>query len=353
MIIQKVVDPKNWDAPIQGAELEQMIKLVGKNLNNADTITINDVGVSMPGDAMIVNGEIYIRIPYSAPTVIDNKIKITDIYNRTVEYDNFVISLPKMTATGMDLEWAAPGTDVTFYGNYFDLYRMTDEDESKVLFGTNEATIVNMTKTLLTVTVPAGAAPNDEIKLQSVTGETVKMPFKYRDQQWLLNDFTAKNGEVHGGFTYQNAPAESGDPNAIDGTYLKYKANFPGGWSADGWGVLDMWVSDVAGKLPDDINTNRNKYSFKFEAWAALEPIKVIRFEFESWDPNETRCWWYDVELFPEPVIGKWHTVTLPAESIISSIGGIGTIKCFRIVAQGPDAGEVYLAIDNPRFALK
>jgi len=135
-----------------------------------------------------------------------------------------------------------------------------------------------------------------------------------------------------------------------------YKGNYPGGYNAQGWGVLDLYGPLTT--IPDDIDTKREKYNFKFEAWSAIPPIMFCRFEFESWDPNETRTWWhYNADYSwtgTEPVIGQWYTVTIPAETILSGSGaGMGTIKCFRIVDQGSTAGEIHSAIDNPRFTLK
>ena len=130
IVIEKIVDPHNWDAPISDVHLEQMIKIVGKNLNNADTIVINDVGLSMPGDAMKINGEIYIRVPYTAPMVFDNKIKITDKNDRTVEA-TLNVSVPPVAFTKMECEYVPEGGMLVITGNYFDLY--VDPDRKSVV----------------------------------------------------------------------------------------------------------------------------------------------------------------------------------------------------------------------------
>jgi hypothetical protein len=355
IVIEKVVDPTNYDAPVTGAVLEQLIKVTGKNLVNTASVYINDVEVEIPMYANVVNGVLYIRIPYAAPTVVDNKIKITDKYGKVTEFDNFVVSLPSMQGAGIkgQLEWAAPGSEVSIAGDYFDLYRMTDSTGCSIKIGSLEAQFVSMSKNELKVIIPAGATPNSDITLISPTGETVVCPTRYRDGRWLMTDFNSTAGDgsvVFTNWVYQSSALSSGDPEPIDGTYLMYKGDYPGGYNAQGWGVLDLFGLST---IPDDIDTNRDKYNFTFEAWTAFNPIMFCRFEFESWDPGETRAWWYYTECTP-PVIGQWHTVHIPAEKIESGSGaGLGFIKCFRIVDQGSTAGAVHAAIDNPRFSLK
>jgi hypothetical protein len=359
--IEKVVDPTNYDAPVTGAVLEQLIKIVGENLANTASVFINDVEVEMPLYANVVNGVLYIRIPYIAPTVVDNKIKITDKYGNTAEIPDFIVTLPSMQGTGPagTMEWVAPGGELTIAGDYFDLYRMTDSTGGIVQIGTQEAAILEMTKTTLTVTVPAGTAANSDITLISPTGETVVCKNRYRDGRWLLGDFNDKGFVTNGRWSYQGGtgnpsdPTDPTDPDPVDGVYLKYKASYPGGWNGDTWGVYR--VNDSP-NVPDDINSNRTAYNFKFEAWAGLPPGAVIRFEFEGEAP-EVRFWWWgaislsgDPALYPQaPALNQWQTVSVPAELI----GPNPITKTFQMVAQGPDACEMYVAIDNPRFALK
>jgi hypothetical protein len=353
--IEKVVDPTNYDAPITGAVLEQLIKITGKNLTNTVSVFINDVEVEMPMYANVVNGVLYIRVPYTAPTIVDNKIKVTDKYGNMAEVSDFTITLPHMQGVGPagTMEWVAPGGELTITGDYFDFYRMTDTTGGIVKIGNLEAPILEMTKTTLKVTVPAGATANSDITLISITGETMVCKNRYRDGRWLMTDFNDKAGDgslVYTNWVYQSSALAGDDPAPLDGTYLMYKGNYPGGYNSQGWGVLDLFGIST---IPEDINTNRDRYDFKFEAWTAILPIMFCRFEFESWDPNETRTWWYYNNIGTEPVLGQWQTISIPAEQITSNVGGIGDIKCFRIVDQGSTAGAVHAAIDNPRFSLK
>jgi hypothetical protein len=341
--------------------LEQLIKITGKNLANTASVFMNDVEVEMPMYANVVNGILYIRVPYIAPTVVDNKIKVTDTYGNTAEVSDFVVTIPNMQGAGPAgvMEWVAPGGELTITGDYFDLYRMTDTTGGIVKIGDLEAPFLEMTKTTLKVTVPAGATANSDITLISATGETVVCKNRYRDRRWLLGDFNDKGFVTNGRWSYQGGtgnpsdPTDPTDPAPIDGIYLKYKASYPGGWSGDTWGVYRV---DNSPNVPDDINTNRTAYNFKFEAWAGLPPGSAIRFEFEG-EAAEVRVWWWGAiglsgspDLYPPtPVLNQWQTVSIPAELI----GPNPITKTFQMVAHGPDACEMYVAIDNPRFSLK
>ncbi|MDR1743399.1 MAG: IPT/TIG domain-containing protein [Dysgonamonadaceae bacterium] len=359
IVVEKVVDPTSYDTPVTGASLEQLIKVIGTNLANTASVYINDVEAEMPLYANVVNGILYIRVPYIAPTIVDNKIKITDKNGNTTEIPNFVITLPHMQGNGPtgQMEWVEPGKELTISGDYFDLYRMDETTGGVVKIGNQNAQIVSMSKTEIKIIVPASATPNSDITLISPTGETVICKNRYRDGRWLMTDFNDKAGNgslVYSNWIYQSSALANGDPEPVDGTYLLYSGVYPGGYSAQGWGVLDMFGLST---IPDNINTERDQYYFKFEAWTEFPPIMFCRFEFESWDPNETRTWWhYDNSgniPVTAPVLGQWYTVSIPAEMITSNVGGIGVIKCFRIVDQGSTAGAVHAAIDNPRFSLK
>lgn len=338
MVITKVVDPFAMNTtPITSAYMEEMVMLIGKNLANTKKVLVNDIELEMPSDAYVIANNLYLRIPYSAPTVIDNKIKITDIYDRTVEVP-FTVMIPSMIATGMDCEYTPAGSEMIIYGDYFDLFEMTVED-GQVFFGTREATIVGTTKTSVTVIVPDNIPDDTEIRLETPLAQAIcKTP--YRETEYLLTDFESSLGGTSYGVTYQDTPLEPGDPEPIDGTYMKHKGYYPGGWEWQGV----YYKGPVT--IPDDINTNRSAYNFKFEAWAGAElTTSIVRFEFEASAP-EIRVWWGNDPSFP---IGKWLTVTIPAEDIT----GADILDVFQIAMHWGDAADMYFCIDNPRFSRK
>lgn len=357
--IYGVVDPTNYDAPISEAQLEQAIKLTGKNLENVSSIMINDVEVAMPTEGNVINGVIYIQIPYKAPVEVDNKIKLTDKYGNKAEAA-LTVSLPVMVASTMDCEWAAPGTDVVIEGNYFDLYRMDDE-ESSVTFGGVAAEIKSATKTQVTVTVPVDTPRDSEIKLISVTGANVVLPFKYRDTQWLQADFntTLKAPWTKWSdfmFFFTDDASALGGPAGVDGIFFGMMGTYPAGWDAE-WGIYDDWSGN---NIPADINTNRSAYYLKFEVWipdnAVYVPSYGFRFQFGAdADGGDNRLFWYNPDNSNTPVRGKWTTMRVPVETILNDGGKQGSFQHFRIACQCPDGQSRYVAyaIDNPRYGLK
>jgi len=353
--VYKVVDPINYDAIITEAKIKQLIKLVGKNLDNVKTVSINGVVLEMPLDANLLNGVLYVRIPYERPAddKIDNLITLTDIYGN-VATTPISIFIPSISALGMDFEWAAEGSEMTILGDFFDFYQMVDSLGAEVTIGGVKAPILKTSPTELTVKVPAGAGENSDIILTNPKGLTVTCNSKYKNTDAVITNFSDRTLHSRfGKWIYKDAAVDADDPEPIDGMYLQYKGEHPGGWNSEGWGVLDMYSGDNP-NIPTDINTNRSAYNFKFEAWTEnkLEAF-LVRFEFESWDPGETRCWWYTEGESNEPVVGKWQTIVIPAEKIAGNNSPLGDIKCFRIVDQSSEGGYFNIAIDNPRFVLK
>ncbi|MDR0510067.1 MAG: glycan-binding surface protein [Rikenellaceae bacterium] len=361
MEVSKVVDPTDYDAPISAAPLEKLIKLVGKNLNNVDTVHINDIGLSIPNDAFTLNGALYLRIPYQVPLVRDDLITLRDRQGRELAVP-FVVTLPELQFN-IDCEYADAGKELVFSGNYYDLYNI-DPDDGVIMFGTVPGEILSMTKTAITVRVPVGVPDNCRITLSSpvlpspLASSTIFRRTGTANGVWLMADLNGNTQAPYPGSLgkFQDGPEDDGTgnmvgPEAVSGTYVRFYGDYPGGWNGDDWSLV--YYVPIAGAIPPDVNTARSNYVIKFEAWAGSELVaKSLRFEFTAALSPECCFWWGNEPTFP---LNRWRTVTVDAETGLLTGGNPGGIVTdnFRLILQGSEAGFINCAIDNIRFERK
>ncbi len=350
MVIEKICDPSNWDAPITAVAIDQVIKVSGKNLANIDTIMINDVGVSYPGDAFLVNGVLYVRVPYVVPVEIDNKIKLTDKEGRTVSAA-LTVSIPDLKITGMECEYIADGGELVIQGDYFDLWGFGDPDETEsgpdervVKIGDKQAEIITASKTSITVLVPDGTAANSKVSIEneftnSVLGGAVDCPGYFRDSKWLLENFSwdlNSNGVRE--IIIPPVDPSSGNPEPVADRYFRYKGTYSA-WAWDGI----SYKNPFPGGAPDDLNTNPGKYAIKFEIWAGSQMLGNNLAFFFNGQSNVIRVG--KDESIP---VGKWVTVTIPCTTFSSPNG---FAPAFEFVMHGGDTVPMDFALDNIRFS--
>ena len=206
MEITRIVNPKTYE-DVSVAAIDQLLLVQGVNLNNVASAFINDVEVVKPTDMTLLNGSILLRVPYTVPTVIDNKLKLTDKQGRTVEAP-LEVTVPELVVDGMACEYTPAGSTLVINGSYFDLYNMTPDD-GVVLFGDIEAPIVAVNKTSVSVTVPANVPANTTLTLRSDV-ITVPCPGKYKDEEYLIQNFENKVSEETYKVYYISGPSDPG-----------------------------------------------------------------------------------------------------------------------------------------------
>lgn len=353
MVIEKICDPSNWDAPITSASLDQLIKVTGSNLSNVDTIVINDVGITYPGDAFLVNGMLFIRVPYSVPIVVDNQLKLTDKQGRTIS-SSLTVSIPEVKLTKMECEYVPDGAELVIVGDYLDLWGFgapstdegggTEADTRIVKIGDLKAEILTTSKTSITVRVPAGARENSKVTIENeytnqIYGGAIPCPGKFRDSEWLLENF---NWELKDNGTYQivvpPVSSNSGNPQPISGNYFRYNGNY----SAWNWNGI-TYKNPFPSGAPSDINTNPSKYAVKFEIWAEASMTGNNLAFFFNGQSNVAR-----VGNDSSIKTGQWITYTIPCTSFSSPSG---FLPAFEFVMHGGDNTNMNFAVDNIRFS--
>ncbi|MEG2061536.1 MAG: glycan-binding surface protein [Alistipes sp.] len=343
MQISRIVDPKNSDAVITTASLEQLIKIEGTNLNNVKTIYVNDVEAVKAKDMIPVNGAIFVRVPYTVPLVIDNKIKLTDKADRTVEAP-LTVTVPDLVVEKMICEHTPTGATLTITGNYFDLYGMTPT-AGKVLFGSIETAIATANKSSVSVIVPANVPANTTLKLKSAV-TTATCPGLYKDSEFMMETFDGKSWDDSNKIAYITGPTdpdshtEATDPVGISGKYMRYHNTYVGGWAWQGfnWPAL---------KKPADLATNAAAYALKFEAYA-VKPLADPIFMIIPINGGQTNYRWGGDAAFKT---GSWQTYTIPlAEAADINKWISDTQAAFVFHADGTKK-ESYWCIDNVRIS--
>lgn len=342
IIAEKIVDPANWDAEITSASLDQLVKVIGTNLGNTQSVFVNDIEAATPDNYLVVNGELFLRIPYTVPSVVDNKLKITDKFDNTVELE-LTVTIPDLIVEGMSCEYAPAGTDLTISGDYLDLYEY-DTVNGTVTFGDIEVAIKQADKTSVIVTVPEDVPENTVVSLVSSVQTTV-CPGKYKDTECLISNF--ESNVTGSTVAYISGPndetpdcgALSTDPEGISGKYLRYKNTYSAWtWTGFSWPAVTP---------PSDLAENASEYYIKFECYAVneLNTAFLLIAPFSGY--NSYR--WGDDTSFP---LGEWRTYSIPISSTVDDISSWANATQLQYVLHGPASeGEMYFAIDNIRIS--
>src|SRR5690606_38386713 len=134
----------------------------------------------------------------------------------------------------------------------------------KLYFGSNEAAIQRATVDSLIVTVPAGAAQGDIIKIVDKNGNEFPYQYPYMDNTNMVVDYDAKPTSVWSRANYVGQDDLSG---AISGNYVHFVEKLRTGFAQDEF---------VKGKvvLPQDVVDNPGNYVLKFEVNTSL-PVSM------------------------------------------------------------------------------
>ena len=123
--------------PITQAETGTMVRIEGKNLNNARSVKFNTVEVDLK-EAYTASTYANVRVPETLSFETVNKIEyVTDLGTALCD---FVVPFPSLTVGALENEFANAGNYVTVSGANFDVYD----------FGSQSKVLVNSANTRLT-----------------------------------------------------------------------------------------------------------------------------------------------------------------------------------------------------------
>ena len=332
--------------PITEAEIGTMVRIEGKNLNNAKSITFNTVPVEL-NDIYTASTYANVRVPETLSFEHVNKIEYTT--DRGSASFDFVVPFPSLTVGSLDNEFANAGGIVTVNGANFDVYEFGSQ--SKVFVGDKEATVSDVTKQSMKIQIPEGTPDNSLITLKWSTSDgsakTVSLPFRPTNSL-LYADFDDvsinKDGAV-------KVDIEGDDATSTASSTLGHKhLHFTGNFDAWAWNTYDISRNMIdAGDI-----TNLDDYVLKFEVLTTNEhPLTEatgLKFCFNWGDTYN----WNPANGAGINTFGNWQTVTLPlAPMATKGISAAGTWQTLRITMQPSAAYSADFCIGNIRIVKK
>lgn len=331
--------------PITEAEIGTMVRIEGKNLNHAKSITFNTVPVEL-SEAYVTSTYANVKVPETLSFEHVNKIEYTT--DLGVAQFDFVVPFPTLTVGSLENEFANAGDQVTIMGANFDVYDFGEQ--SKVLVNGKETTVSDVTKNSMKVLIPSGTPDNSTITLQWSTSEgeakTAELPFR-PTKHLLYGDFTGVSMNKDGSVTVaiEGDDATSSASSVLGRNHLHFTGDF-GAWS---WNTIDLSCNmiDMDVDNPDD-------YVLKFEVLNTkdhpLTEAMGLKFNFNwgseyAWNPGDGA----GINTF-----GNWQTVTLPLASMATKgISKAGKWQTLRLILQPSAAYVADFCIGNVRIEKK
>lgn len=221
------------DVLITQAYMEENVCLVGDNLRSINQLWFNDQQAVL-NTSYFTDHTLIVSIPKQLPEKQTNKIYMITAAKDTVTCD-FTVLPPAPTIKSLSNEWAAPGSVVSLYGDYF-----FDFEDSPIVVEFANTTVSDfkkVSKTEIQFVVPEGTIEG-KIKVTTISGSATSV-FHYRDSRGMITNFDGATDVVPQGW---NIKATYSDVDGVDGQYVIL------GPSANGLDESGAWNEDY--KLP-------------------------------------------------------------------------------------------------------
>lgn len=326
--------------PITEGTLNQMVVLVGDNLNNVTRIAFNTVECNL-SEVYTQKQQAIVRIPSKLSMEHVNKIEYTTDKG-TATFD-FTIPFPALTVSHLDNEFMWAGGDVTVHGSNFDLYDF-EGGTSTVTIGGTTVMPTDITSSTMKLHIPEGTSDNSKILFtwNDDNGQQQQKTLPFRPSSALLyGDFAGVQMSVDGSVT---VVAESTDGYG--------NLHFTGSYGAWAWNTIDLSSNMIATPVVD--NAALDNYVLKFELQTATNfPVTEntgLQFCF-NWGDNYV---WNPADGLGINTLGKWQTVALPlAPMATKGISAPNTWQTLRIIFQPHADYEADFRIANLRIVEK
>ena len=193
--ITKIVLANDKEFEIDGADFEDMVRIEGKNLGNVVSVKFNDVEVD-PKEIYARYDMLLAPVPRQLPGEVTDMLYITT-KNGSVSRP-FTVSIPELKIDGLQNEFTNPGDTTVISGDNFDLYGITVE-QADVRIGNAICTVIDATRSDITLQIPANAQPNTDLTIQGgEMAEPVAIPYMNTGHQIFdFNDWPGSGGFTH------------------------------------------------------------------------------------------------------------------------------------------------------------
>ena len=333
--------------PITEADAGQMVRIVGKNLNNVKRITFNTVEADLSG-VYTYSTSANVTIPQELSMEHQNKIEYTTDKG-TATFD-FTVPFPQLRVDGLLCEFTNAGDSVTIIGQNFDYYSFGTA--SQVTIGGTALGLGSITNTSMKAEIPEGTPDNSTITVtwtDGSTGTQMTATLSFRPTKNLLyGDFSDVQFAIDGPIT-MNVEADGsvgGDASVLGNPHMHITGTFDA-WA---WNTIDLSRNMIdAGDL-----SNLDDYVLRFEVLTAndypLTDASPLQFSF-NWGDSYT---WTPGDGAGLNTHGLWQTVTLPlAPMATAGISAPDTWQSLRIVFQPTAAYTADFRMGNFRIEHK
>lgn len=323
--------------PITIGERSEMVRLVGKNLNNVKKITFNTVEADLNEVYTYSDGAV-VRIPKQLSTELVNKIEYTTDQGSTT-FD-FTVNFPDLVISGAANEYVDASSNEVLLGKNFDLY------DIKATVGGADCKVTTLSSDSLAITIPEGTPDNSELRLSWTDnkGQAASKSYTFRPTSHLLYGNLDDTSMSSGGL---NGAVEGDDATSTASKLGNNHLHFTGTYSAWSWNTYDLSrnmvdVGDVS---------NLDDYVLRFEVLTpTASPItENFQLVFQiNWGSTYT---WAPGNLNTH---GQWKTISLPLKDMASNgISAAGTWQTMRLVLQPKANYTADFCIGNIRIEKK
>ncbi|MCC8171079.1 MAG: glycan-binding surface protein [Parabacteroides sp.] len=226
------------DSLLTGAYMQTTVCLVGDNLRSICELYFNDQKATL-NTSYMTDHTVLVDIPGTIPSAVTDKMYMITQGKDTVAYD-FQVLVPAPQVSSMSCEYAAPGSEVTIYGDY--LIDDPNVPLTITLSGNVPVTeIKDITKTAVSFVLPE-AAQEGYITVESIYGSG-RSQFRYRDTRNILFDWDASRGGMAAGHGWRNGKVRNADPAGIDDSYLYFSGSLTAGneWANEDDFCFNYW----------------------------------------------------------------------------------------------------------------
>lgn len=335
--------------PITEGTINQMVTIVGRNLNQVKSVKFNTVECDM-ANVYTASTKAVVQIPSKLSLEQVNKIEYTTEQG-TTSYD-FTIPFPDLTVSGLDCEFKNGGQPVGINGANFDIYGF-DEGVSKVTLNGTALTPTDITAKGMTVTIPEGTPDNSVIRVEWTSkGQTMTTDLPYRPTRHLLyGSYEGVSLNIDGAVKSYLSIEDDGNAAAATASLGHKHLHVTGSYSAWSWNTIDLSCNMVE---TDGDLSNPDDYVLKFEVLTAKSfPMAVetgLKFCF-NWGDD----WQWNIgDGAGINSGGDWTTVTLPLSGMATKgISRPGTWQTLRIIMQPQVAMDLDFRLGNFRIEKK
>lgn len=338
-VIEKIVDPGNYDQVITRAPLGAPIKIIGKNLYSVDKVIVNGIDVST--QISHVKDVMYVVLPVTPPE--NDTDKSITIENKWGKATSELALYADMRVDGMKCEYVKQGSNLVILGEYFALNGFGTG--GRVLIGDVEAPIQSSDNSQITVTVPQSAQANSVVTLVSDAVGEVTVPGKFQDSDYVLLDFESLSSGTY-------LVVDGTDPAPLTGSkYLCWNGSYSS-WS---WTEVSGY-SNATKKPTSDHLSDQSKYWLKFEVCTKKTSTLQYMFRFRACSGTPTVYWPAEdpAKKYEFSTGGEWITVKIPFEDVEGFVAGDEGKGLFQVlISTAESQSDCNISFDNFRLSLK